>query len=99
MINDGVIINDILVDPTGTYVKNYLFSLAKETPFLDYKKRINIEKNSDFPKFVKDALAFTNYGGVFIFLGMEENQFLDPDVKGKYFHKFIKNVYRYQKVS
>ena len=84
MINDGVIINDILVDPTGTYVKNYLFSLAKETPFLDYKKRINIEKNSDFPKFVKDALAFTNYGGGFIFLGMEENQFLDPDVKGKF---------------
>ena len=84
MINDGVIINDVLVDPTGAYVKNYLFSLAKETPFLDYKKRINIEKNSDFPKFVKDALAFTNYGGGFIFLGMEENQFLDPDVKGKF---------------
>lgn len=82
--DDGVFINDVLVDPTGDFVKNYMFNLLKETPFLDYKKRINVEKNSDFPKFVKDALAFANYGGGFIFLGMEENQYLDPDVKAKF---------------
>ncbi|MEX0656853.1 MAG: ATP-binding protein [Nitrosopumilaceae archaeon] len=80
----GIKINDVLVDPTGDYVKNYLFSLGKETPFLDYKKKISTDKDSDFPKFVKDALAFANYGGGFIFLGMEENQYLDPSVKGKF---------------
>jgi len=84
MTKDGVMINDVLLDPTGEYVKNYLFGLSKETPFLDYKKIIYIERNSDFPKFVKDSLAFANYGGGFIFLGIEENQFLDPDVKGKF---------------
>lgn len=77
-------INDELFDPTGNIVKSYMFFLQKETPFLDYKRIINIEKNSDFPKFVKDALAFANYGGGFILLGMEENKHLDPEVKGKF---------------
>ena len=77
-------INDELQDPTGKFVKNYMFRLSKETPFLDYKKKINIDKNSDFPKFVKDALAFANYGGGYIFLGMEENEYLDPEIKGKF---------------
>ncbi len=80
----GVRINDELFDPTGDFVKNYLFSLQKETPFLDYKRIISTEKNSDFPKFVKDALAFANYGGGFVLLGMAENQHLDPEVKGKF---------------
>jgi hypothetical protein len=81
---DGVKINDELVDPTGDYVKNYMFHLQKETAFLDYKKKISIEKDSDFPKFAKDAFAFANYGGGFVFLGMEENPRLDPEVKGKF---------------
>ena len=82
--SSGVYINDELQDPTGKFVKNYMFRLSKETPFLDYKKKININKNSDFPKFVKDALAFANYGGGYIFLGMEENEHLDPEIKGKF---------------
>ncbi|NDB33575.1 MAG: ATP-binding protein [Nitrososphaeria archaeon] len=81
---NGVRINDELIDPTGDYVKNYMFYLQKETAFLDYKKKINIEKNSDFPKFVKDVFAFANYGGGFVFLGIEENPHLDPDVKSKF---------------
>lgn len=81
---DGVFINDDLKDPTGDFVKDYMFHLLKETPFLDYKLLISVEKNSDFPKFVKDALAFANYGGGFILLGMQENEYLDPDIKGKF---------------
>lgn len=82
--DNGIFINDILEDPIGEYVKNYMFSLSKETHFLDYKKIIRVERNSDFPKFVKDVMAFANYGGGFVFLGMEENQYLDPEVKGKF---------------
>ena len=43
----GIKINDVLVDPTGDYVKNYLFNLGKETPFLDYKKKISTDKDSE----------------------------------------------------
>ena len=84
MVPDHIVINDDLVDPTGEHVKNYMFNLMKETSFLDYKLRINIIKNSDFPKFVKDAMAFANNGGGFILLGMEENEHLDPLIKGKF---------------
>ena len=77
-------INDELFDPTGDFVKNYMFHLQKETPFLDYKRIISTEKNSDFPKFVKDALALANYGGGFILLGMDENQRSDSEIKGKF---------------
>jgi len=43
-----------------------------------------------------------NSGGVYQYFDVPENvhsELMSAPSKGKYFHKFIKNVYRYQKVS
>ena len=41
-------------------------------------------------------------GGIYQYFDVPENihsELMSAPSKGKYFHKFIKNVYRYQKVS
>jgi len=43
-----------------------------------------------------------HHGGVYQYFDVPENthfELMSASSKGKYFHKFIKNVYRYQKVS
>jgi len=43
-----------------------------------------------------------NSGGVYQYFDVPENihsELMSAPSKGKYFHKFIKNVYRYQKVN
>jgi len=71
-------------EPSSDKVISFLLSQTKESPFLDFKRKIDITKNSDFPKIVKDVLAFANNGGGWIMIGVKENDYLDPSIKGSF---------------
>lgn len=75
----SIVINEVETTPLSEYVVDFLVSKTKECPFLDFKKIINIGKEGDFAKIVKDVLAFSNYGGGWILIGFSEpepNRFL-----------------------
>ena len=81
----SVTINNVVTDPIGDYVIDYLLAQTKETGFHDFKWAIDVSKNSmDFPKIIKDVYAFSNYGGGWLVLGVKENDHSDISVKGKF---------------
>lgn len=74
-----IVINEVETEPLSDYVINFLTSSTKESPYLDFKKILDIRKVSDFPEIAKDIFAFSNYGGGWLLLGWEEykkNQFV-----------------------
>ncbi len=48
------------------------WALKKEDDSWDYKRELNIEKKSGKYNLIKDFLAFTNYGGGFLLLGVDD---------------------------
>lgn len=80
----GVVINDEFSEPLAEHVIDYLFAQTKETPFLDFKTTMDVGKDSDFPKIIKDVFAFSNNGGGYIMIGVRPNDHLDDDVKGSF---------------
>ena len=81
----GVIINNELTDPLGDFVIDYLLSQTKETNYHDFKKTLDISKNSnDFPKIIKDVYGFSNVGGGFLVLGVHQNDRSNKDIKGPF---------------
>ena len=58
-------IKDQEIKPLEADMIDYLMSQKNELSILDFKWKMDIGKNSDFPKIVKDVFAFTNYGGGF----------------------------------
>jgi hypothetical protein len=68
----GVVLDEVEVDPLGDYALKYLMSKKKECPYLDYKLKIDVGKNSNFPEVAKDIFAFSNYGGGWILIGWKE---------------------------
>jgi len=82
---DGIVINENEYHPLSKYVIDYLMSQKRESSFLDLKKIISIAKDdNDFPKLIKDAIAFSNNGGGFILVGIMENDRNDKSIKGRY---------------
>ena len=61
-------------DPLDDDMVDYLYSLQRETRFLDYKRIIPEVSQPDFPKIVKDAMAFANSNGGYMFIGVDENK-------------------------
>ncbi|QLH08569.1 AlbA family DNA-binding domain-containing protein [Candidatus Nitrosotenuis sp. DW1] len=86
-IKKGVVINDELSEPLAGHVIDYLLSFPKETPFLDFKTTMDVGKDSDFPKIVKDVFAFSNNGGGYLIIGVKPNDHSNKDIRGS----FIKN--------
>ncbi len=75
----GIIINEVETEPLSDYVIDFVTNATKESPYLDFKKTIDISKSSAFPEIAKDIFAFSNYGGGWLLLGWEEhkkNQFV-----------------------
>jgi len=68
----GVVINEVEAEPLSDYVLDFLVAHRKECPYLDFKKTISIQKDSNFPELAKDFFAFSNYGGGWILVGWEE---------------------------
>lgn len=48
-----------------------MYSLGREDDKWDFKKELNISKKEEFYEFIKDLLAFTNSGGGYLILGIE----------------------------
>lgn len=61
-------------DPLSNDMVDYLYNLKRETQFLDYKRIVPSVRQADFPTIVKDAMAFANNGGGYIFIGVDENR-------------------------
>lgn len=83
----GVVINEVEVEPLSEYVIEFLTAQKKESPFLDFKYVIPVDKDSDFPELAKDMFAFSNYGGGWILVGWEEhkkNQFVPVGLPEEY---------------
>jgi hypothetical protein len=53
-------------------VIRYLLSQKRETSEIDFKEIIDIQKNADFCKIVKDIFAMSNYGGGYLVIGFRE---------------------------
>lgn len=70
-------------DPLSDDFVDYLYNLQRETPFLDYKRIIPSVRQPDFPEIAKDAMAFANNGGGYIFIGIDENK-CKSDTPGKF---------------
>lgn len=70
----GVVLDEVEVDPLGNYALAYLISKKKECPYLDFKFKIDIGKDSNFPEIAKDIFAFSNYGGGWILIGWKESK-------------------------
>lgn len=68
----GVVLDEVEVDPLGDYALKYLMSKKKECPYLDFKLKIDVRKNSNFPEVAKDIFAFSNYGGGWMLIGWKE---------------------------
>ncbi|MFH1472117.1 MAG: ATP-binding protein [Nanoarchaeota archaeon] len=68
----GVVINEIEAAPLSEYVIDFITSQKKESPFLDFKLILHVDKNSNFPELAKDLFAFANYGGGWILIGWME---------------------------
>ena len=77
-------IKDQEIEPLGADMIDFLMSQKNELPFLDVKWKMDIGKNSDFPKIVKDVFAFTNYGGSFNVFGVKQNDRNDKKIKGRF---------------
>jgi len=92
-IKKGVIINDELSDPLAEHVIDYLFAFTKETPFLDFKTTMDIGKDSDFPKIIKDVFAFSNNGGGYIMIGVKPNDHSNKDIKGSFIKSGLPDDY------
>lgn len=60
-------------DPLNDDIVDYLYNLRRETAFLDYKRIVPGVSQPDFPELAKDAMAFANYDGGYIFIGVAEN--------------------------
>ena len=67
-----VVINEKEAEPLSDYVLDFLIGRKKECPNLDFKLKIDISKNSNFPELAKDIFAICNYGGGWILIGWEE---------------------------
>jgi hypothetical protein len=83
----GIVLNGLEENPLGPNIISYLCSQKKESPFLDFKKIISIDKNSTFPNLAKDMFAFSNYGGGWMLIGWEEykkNQFVPVGLPEEY---------------
>lgn len=61
-------------DPLGDDMVDHLYGLQREMPFLDYKRIIPEVSRPDFPKIVKDLMAFANSSGGYLFIGVDENR-------------------------
>lgn len=92
-IKKGVVINDELSEPMAEHVIDYLFSFTKETPFLDFKTTMDVGKDSDFPKIVKDVFAFSNNGGGYIMIGIRPNDHSNKDIKGSFIKEGLPENY------
>jgi hypothetical protein len=53
-------------------VTRYLLSQKRETSEIDFKLIIDVGKNADFCKMVKDIFAMSNYGGGYLVIGFQE---------------------------
>ena len=96
----SVTINNVVTDPIGDYVIDYLLAQTKETSFHDFKWAIDVSKNSmDFPKIIKDVYAFSNYGGGWLVLGVKENDHSDTNVKGKFVKVGLPNGFTLEDAS
>lgn len=83
--NSGIVINNEMTEPIGDHIMDYLLSQSKETSFHDFKRAVDIRKSSaDFPKIIKDVYAFSNYGGGWLVLGVQEKEDSDQKTKGKF---------------
>ena len=81
----AVLINNEVSDPTGDYAFSFLLHQSNEMPFHDFKRTVDISKNSlDFPNIIKDVYAFSNYGGGWLVLGVAENDRSDPNIRSKF---------------
>lgn len=83
----GVVIDEVEVEPLGDYALDFLMSRKRECPYLDFKLKIDIGKDSNFPEIAKDIFAFSNYGGGWILVGWEErksSQFFPDGVPDDY---------------
>ncbi|MGY4884131.1 MAG: ATP-binding protein [Nanobdellota archaeon] len=69
-----VVINEREEEPLSEFVINFLKHQKKESSYLDFKLKIDLSKDSDFPEIVKDILAFSNYGGGWILVGWKEEK-------------------------
>lgn len=102
MVSDkgNIIINNTTSDPVGDYVFDYLLAQTKETPYHDFKSTLSIAKDSqDFPKIIKDVYAFSNHGGGWLFLGVQENDHSDTKIKGKYIKTGLTEEYNLEDAS
>jgi hypothetical protein len=70
----GVVINELEYAPLSDYVLDFLISRKRECPFLDFKLKIDIGKNSNFPELAKHIFAFSNYGAGWIMIGWDEQK-------------------------
>lgn len=83
----AVTINDVETQPLSDYVISFMKNQKRESPYLDFKWKISIKKDSNFPEIVKDIFAFSNYGGGWILIGWKEeksNYFLPLGVPEEY---------------
>lgn len=69
-----VIINEIEAEPLSEYVIDFLKQRNSEAPFIDFKLKIDISKDSNFPEIAKDIFAFSNYGGGWLLIGWQEEK-------------------------
>jgi hypothetical protein len=69
----GVVINEVEAEPLSDYVLDFLSTQRKESPYLDFKLTLDIEKGGRFPEIAKDFFAFSNWGGGWILLGWLEH--------------------------
>ena len=86
-ITASVVINEIRTEPLSQYVIDFIKSQKKESPYLDFKLKIDIGKDSNFPELAKDIFAFSNYGGGWILIGWKEekkNQFFPIGIPDYY---------------
>lgn len=72
--NSGVIINERETEPLSDYLIDFLFKRNKECGYLDYKWFIDLSKDGNFVKIVRQFFAFANYGGGWLLLGWKENE-------------------------
>lgn len=59
----GGVINEKESAPTSEYVTDFLIGQNEECAYLDYKTKLSINANRDFPKIAKHMIAFADYGG------------------------------------
>jgi len=74
---------EVIVDPLGDIMLDFLIERDKEEPFLDFKETLDISRGSPFAKVAKDIFAFSNYGGGFLLIGFKQRQREKDEAKKK----------------